>query len=127
VAPPSAPWPRAALLGLALALTACKPPTLQQGEASLFEGGPLAFLEEGRATREDVLLRLGTPNAHFEGDRILTYAFWAFSPRGWDRRGRMPTGDGKWPPLAYPSPTDNLVLVFRADGVLARRSLVVAR
>ena len=37
------------------------------------EKGPLSFLQDGTTTREDVLLRLGTPTGQFEGDRILTF------------------------------------------------------
>jgi hypothetical protein len=87
----------------------------------------LAFLRDGQTTREEVLMRLGTPNAHFEGDRILTYAFWKFSAGAWIRRGRT------WATLnealrpGYHPPTDDLVLVFGPDGILLRHSLVVAR
>jgi hypothetical protein len=35
--------------------------------------GPLAYLEEGKTTREAVVLRLGTPTTDFEKGRILTY------------------------------------------------------
>lgn len=101
---------------------ACAPPTLRLGDSVFLHTGRLSFLKDGQTTREDVLLRLGTPNAHFEGDRLLTYAFWKSSKGVWIRRGRSPA-----PGSAYTQPTDNLVLLFDARGILVRHSLVVAR
>jgi len=105
-------------------LVGCTPPTLQQAEPSFRHAGGLAFLEEGRTTREEVLWRLGTPNAHFEGERILTYAFSKLADGRWIRRGRQQTM--AWGP-AYQHPTESLVLVFGPDGRLLRHSLVVAK
>ncbi len=118
----------ALVLGFALALLlGCRPPILQQGEPSFLHTGSLAFLEDGRTTREAVLLRLGTPSAHFEGDRILTYGVWKSSAGGWIRRGRSPAPSRKGLHLGFQQPTDDLVLVFDPTGILMRHSLVVAR
>lgn len=121
---------RASALGLGFSLAlllGCRPPTLQQGEPSFLHTGSLAFLEDGRTTREAVLLRLGTPSAHFEGDRILTYGVWKSSAGGWIRRGRSPAPSRKGLHFGFQQPTDDLVLVFDPTGVLMRHSLVVAR
>lgn len=120
---------RAAALVLAgpfLALTGCKEPVLGQGEAKLFQDGCLAFLRVGRTTREEVLLRLGTPTAHLEGERVLTFAFATVTLGGWTRTARSTRGPRPGASPEYAPGTANLVLVFGADGVLADRSLVVA-
>lgn len=111
----------------ALLLLGCAPPVLQVAGA---KDTPdfLAFLQDGRTTREEAILRLGTPNARLEGERILTYAY-ATSPHGgiWSRRGRDRGGKGEGVPWDYRGPVHSLVLVFGADGVLTRHSLVVSR
>lgn len=112
-------------------LGGCTPPLLRQGTPAELQGAWLAFLVDGRTTREEVLLRLGTPNAHFEGERILTYAFSRTSENGWIRAGRSwPLGQSAARP-GNPVPeyqsyrVSNLVLVFAADDRLSRHSLVV--
>ena len=45
-----------------------KPPTLAEVETK-----HLAFLELNRTTREEILVKLGTPSSVFENERILTY------------------------------------------------------
>lgn len=37
------------------------------------ESGKLAFLQNGKTTKEEVLLQLGIPSSQFEGERIITY------------------------------------------------------
>jgi len=105
-------------------LVGCTPPVLKLAEPAFLHTGRLAFLEDGRTTREEVLWRLGTPNAHFEGERILAYALFRLSDGRWLRQGRQQAA--AWGP-AYSYPTKNLVLVFGPDGKLQRHSLVVAK
>lgn len=112
---------------LILLSLACTPPVLQPGDPALLHTCSLAFLQNGKTTREEVLLNLGTPSAHFESDRILSYALWKTSGETWVRRGRSLGTNPAGSPPAYTQPTDNLVLVFDARGVLMRHSLVVAR
>ena len=103
----------------ALALTPVKP------EES--HTGILAFLQEGRTTREEVLLRLGTPNGQFEGERILTYTF-RKRPDGWLREGRSWDDNKKrFKYTGWAGFPHNLVLVFGAEGVLTRSSMVVTQ
>lgn len=116
--------PLGPLLGLAL-LAGCAPPQLRPAAPAELQVEWLAFLGDGRTTREEVLLRLGTPTAHFEGERILTYAFsrnaagaWGPAARTWDRAQKRPVYSSQ--------PIRSLVLVFAADGRLARHSLVVS-
>src|SRR5690349_11868030 len=45
-----------------------KPPTTAELQA-----GWLSFVRDGQTAREQVVLRLGTPTAEFENQRILTY------------------------------------------------------
>lgn len=119
------PLPPGLLLGLAL-LAGCTPPQLRLAEPAEPLPEQLAFLSDGRTTREVVLLRLGTPSAHLEGERILTYAFswgaagaWTPVGRRWDPAQKMP--------LYSQGRISSLVLVFGPDGRLVRHGLVVSR
>lgn len=114
------------LLGVAI-LNACSPPALQVAEPAFLQGGILAFLEDGRTTREEVLFRLGTPNAHFEGERILSFAYLRRPDGNWIRQGRTFTPNQGAASFAYRGPTHNLVLVFGPQGVLCRHSMVMSK
>ncbi len=117
-------------LSLAL-LLGCTPPVLRQAAPAEIHRDRLSFLTDGQTTREEVLLRLGTPGAHFEGERILTYAFRRSSTGGWLREGRSWTVEQNVArhenlvPVYRSYRVVNLVLVFGADGRLARHSMVV--
>ena len=106
-------------LGLALGL-ACVSPAAMQEKARTFEAGLLGPLQDGQTTRQELLLRLGTPSSAFEGGRILTYDF-VTDPNGeWRRAGSGHASD--W---LHPHPRSlSLVLVFGADDRLVRHSLV---
>ena len=84
----------------------------------------LPFLEDGRTTKEDVLVKFGLPSAQFEGERILTYRLMIdenegpivvareahiFVPRSWYR-------------AEY-----NLVLIFDDQHILQKHSLIQVR
>ena len=83
-----------------------------------------AFLQEGEISREEVLVRLGPPSAQFEGDRIFTYQIVPVFPAGrWvfgAPKLNSATGLREWEDF-----TCSLVLVFNANGMLERRSLVL--
>ena len=85
----------------------------------------VAFLSDGKTTREEVLLRLGTPSAHLEGERVLTYAFSRNAAGAWGPAGRR-WGHAQKMPVFSDHPISSLVLVFAADGRLVRHSLVVS-
>lgn len=51
----------------------CAPAHLSPVQESEVKQTLLSFLEDGKTTKEEVLLRLGIPSAQFEGERILTY------------------------------------------------------
>lgn len=113
------------LLGLTL-LVGCTPPVLRQAGPAELQAEWLAFLVDGKTSREDVLLRLGTPSAHLEGDRLLTYAFspnragaWSPATRRWDPTQKIYVYSGYR--------IGSLVLVFAGDGRLLRHGLVVAQ
>lgn len=110
------PPPRV-LLVLALVLLGtlgCIEPGVAPEKVQELRTGSLDFLVVGRTTREEVLVRFGTPSARFEGDRILTYDFVLVL--------------GRWVKVGGPTGTVGqdacLVLVFDAGGVLTRQSLV---
>jgi hypothetical protein len=106
-------------LGLALGV-ACVSPGVRQEKARTFEVGLLGPLQDGRTTRQEVLLRLATPSSTFEEGRILIYDY-VLDPDGEWRR----TGVGRTSDWSYPHPrTSSLVLVFGPDDRLVRHSLV---
>ncbi len=109
------------MLSMALALgVACVSPSARQEKARTFEAGLLGPIQDGRTTRQEVLLRLGTPTSAFEGGRILTYDFVVDLNGEWRRAGGGGASD--W---TYPHPrTSSLVLVFGPDDRLVRHSLV---
>jgi hypothetical protein len=115
--------PLRCLLGLAL-LAGCTPPQLRPAEPAELQQEWLALLCDGKTTREEVLLRLGTPSAHIEGERILTYAFSRSTAGAWGPAGRRWGRAQKLPVYSDPR-VSSLVLVFAADGRLVRHSLVV--
>lgn len=89
----------------------------------------LSFLREGMTTREEVLLKLGTPSMRFEGERILTYQI-RIAKNGaahvfWPRRSELEL-ENSW--LTHWEPgIHSLVLVFGPHGVLEKYSLVEAK
>lgn len=86
---------------------ACASPPL--GRADLLD-----FLQLGTTRRTDVQLRLGEPNASFEGERILAYRL------GRDDGGYMLVkGGAGWSRVRF-----NLMLAFDELGVLQRYTLV---
>ena len=97
----------APLISLSI-LTGCatpKAPSLADVESK-----HLGFLELGNTTREDILVRLGTPSSVFENERILTYRL---------RLG--PKGTFVNSPFAhYPY---GLTVVFDRDGRLSKYKL----
>lgn len=91
------------------------PPTAQQ-----LEQGPLAFLHDGQTTRADVLVKLGPPNAQYEGKRIFSYRVIA------DAAGMhlIPNGRANQANTSSSSKAEySLVLVFEGN-VLSRHSVV---
>jgi hypothetical protein len=101
-----------AALAAIVALTACatQPPPAAQVLAS----ESLAFLADGKTTREEVTLHLGLPARTFESDRIAIYRI------GWGRERGARSLD--YAPVAPPA--FDLVLVFDASAVLTRHALV---
>jgi len=113
------------VLGLTF-LLGCTPPQLRQAQPAEIHTDRLAFLADGKTTREEVLLALGTPNARLEAERVLTYAcFRTTGGEWWMLGGRYPGGVERR--FVYKGRNIcSLVLVFGADGRLARHSLVVS-
>ena len=77
----------------------------------------LDFLTVGVTRREDVHLKLGEPSGQYEGSRILAYRL-AKDEAGYI----LVRGDTGWAGVNY-----NLILVFDADGILTRHSVVEVR
>jgi outer membrane protein assembly factor BamE (lipoprotein component of BamABCDE complex) len=100
------------VLAVALALAGCASPPPPPGQVLASES--LAFLVDGKTTREDVTLRLGLPSRTFESDRIVLYRI------GWNAERGAHALD--YAPVA--APAYDLVLVFDSAGVVARHALV---
>ena len=85
----------------------------------------LGFIQDGITTREEVVLKLGTPSAKFEGEKILTYQLRVDKAENWDLvypQVSEPFGFRVWREGTY-----SLVLVFGDDGALQKHSLVEAK
>jgi hypothetical protein len=118
---------RLAIPGCALSLalfSACLNPTVAQEKYHTFQASTLGFIQDGKTTRQEILLRLGTPVGQFEGDRILTYDFVRDQAGEWRRVGTTSLSDWRF---NYIPGSSSLVLVFRPDGVLERHALVPDR
>jgi hypothetical protein len=88
----------------------------------------LDFLEDGKTTKEAVILKLGPPSGTFEGEKIVTY-----------RLGKTQEGYFVSDRLAYPYTQEtpiwlrdieglfSLVLVFDEHQILQKHSLVRAK
>ena len=65
---------RSAAIGflIILLLSGCAETRLQTVDDSIL-AQQLSLLEDGKTTKEDILLKFGIPSALFEGERILTY------------------------------------------------------
>lgn len=77
----------------------------------------LAFLNPGHTTRQEVVLKFGQPSGAFEQERILTYRLGEDPQQGYflvTPKSLMP-----WSQVRH-----SLVLVFDAQGVLEKQSLV---
>lgn len=101
---------RRLLAAICLFLVACA--TTPVGNKNLLD-----FLNDGVTRREDVHLKLGEPSAQYESSRILAYRL-AKDEGGYVLVGRR----DDWHGVRY-----NLILVFDADGVLRRHSVVEVR
>ena len=84
----------------------------------------LALLEDGKTTKQDILLRFGIPSAQFEGERIFTYRL-----RYYQDKNRFEViareVDRKDPRFAEWMQTEyNLVLVFDDKHILQKHSML---
>ena len=109
---------------LSLILTGCAAHKVQTVSREITQQTWLSFLKDGKTPKAEALSRLGTPSAQFEGRRILTYRL--------DGKYEVVVSDYKahsvgeilseWKRAQY-----SLVLVFDADKILQRHSLVRVR
>ena len=77
----------------------------------------LDFLEEGKTSRQMVMLKLGQPSGNFEGERIVTYRL------GSGKNGYfLLAGAGSWAGTKF-----SLVLIFDENNVLQKHSMVQVR
>lgn len=82
----------------------------------------LAFLEPGRTTREEVLLKLGQPSGSFEQEKILTYRLGQYGEEGYfiiAPKVFIPAQGASWQNVNF-----SLVIVFDEQGRLRKHELV---
>jgi hypothetical protein len=113
----------ATLIGISC--VGCQAP-LTAGE---FEHQTLAFVRDGSATREEIMLKLGVPESQFENGRIFAYRVCPDPKAGVVNYARSPApldpvdaGRTVWKPGQY-----SLILVFDDRGLLIRHSVVSVR
>lgn len=107
-------------LMIALMMTGCSSPSPMELKPRLLSG-PLAFLQDGKTTREEIFLKLGQPSAQFEGDRILTYKLNYNPDKG------LSIHSWNWSPLGRGGPVScaySLVLIFTPSGILEKHNAV---
>jgi len=117
-------WRFAAIGSMILLLLAgCAETRLQTVDDSILQQ-QLALLEDGKATKQDILLKFGIPSSQFEGERIFTYRLrfnqnekrFEVISREVDRRDPR---FAEWIQTEY-----NLVLVFDEKHVLQKHSML---
>jgi hypothetical protein len=107
------------LLPLLVGCVTTSPPTERTAEKTFQE-----FLEDGKTSKQMVILKLGQPSGTFEGERILTYRI-GRDEKGYlvlDRQARL----GWWDETKYFS-LFSLVLIFDEKNVLSKHSMVAVR
>jgi hypothetical protein len=83
----------------------------------------LEFLEDGKTTRQMVILKLGQPSATFEGERILTYRIGS-DENGYFVLDRHPDWLVRYD---WTGTKFSLVLIFDEHDVLQKHSMVPVR
>ena len=91
----------------------------------------LPFIRDGKTSKQEVLSRLGDPYSRYEGEQILTYVMCEDISRDGERRlsyTHIMDKEGEAFPGAVrcsPERTNNLILVFGPDDLVARHSIVL--
>ena len=116
---------RSAAIGflIILLLSGCAETRLQTVDDATVQQ-QLVLLEDGRTTKEDILLKFGIPSSQFEGEKILSYRLrfnqkenrFEVISREVDRRDPRFT---EWVQTEY-----NLVLVFDEKHILQKHSML---
>ena len=116
---------RSAAIGFLVLLLAsgCAETSLQTVDDSILQQ-QLALLEDGKTTKQDILLKFGIPSSQFEGERIFTYRLrfnqnenrFEVISREVDRRDPR---FAEWMQTEY-----NLVLIFDEKHVLQKHSML---
>jgi hypothetical protein len=113
-------------LAFIIVVASCATPHIQTTDTQLLlKSDLLGFIQDGVTTREEVALKLGMPSALFEGEKILMYQLRINRAGKWhlvSPQINEYSGFREWREGTY-----SLVLVFGADGVLQKHSLVEAK
>jgi len=106
-----------------LVLSGCAETRLQTVDDSILQQ-QLSLIEDGKTTKQDILLKFGIPSSQFEGERIFTYRLrfntnenrFEVISREVDRRDPR---FAEWMQTEY-----NLVLVFDEKHILQKHSML---
>lgn len=106
-----------------LVVSGCAETRLQTVDDSILQQ-QLALMEDGKTTKQEILLKFGIPSAQFEGEKILTYRLrfnqkenrFEVVSREVDRRDPR---FAEWLQTEY-----NLVLVFDEKHILQKHSML---
>lgn len=84
----------------------------------------LEFLEDGKTSKQMVILKLGQPSGTFDGEKIVTYRLGSEEEKGYFLLDRQ----AGWPrPGDWTGTTLSLVLIFDEHNVLQKHSMVPVR
>jgi len=88
----------------------------------------LPFIEDGKTTKEEVLLKLGEPSGQFEGGRIFTYPMTFSEEEGfkvdYERTFICHHRGFKTLKLSVSKAEYNLILVFDDKSILSKHNLL---
>jgi len=86
----------------------------------------LSFIEDGKTTKDEILLKLGKPSGEFEGGRIFTYTM-SFSEEDGFRVNYEREFIYPYQKYSVSKAKYNLVLVFKENNILSKHNLLKVR
>lgn len=112
-------------------------PRIYRADATILADSGYGFIQDGVATRGELQMRLGEPIYKFENSRILIYRcrkiekgimlFSGIQPESGQVAAKILLGAGAKAKEGAHSDLGSLVLVFDANGILQKHSLVVSK
>jgi hypothetical protein len=103
-------------LAIATGCATMSPPAEKIADKTLLE-----FLEDGKTSKQMVILKLGQPSGTFDGEKVVTYRIGSEEEKGYFLLDRQPRGPrlGDWTGTKF-----SLVLIFDEHNILQKHSMV---